>query len=201
MLGLFPQARTMRQPIFDVGTIRSNANKSTFLFAYMQSEKQVRVDNQLKELGLRLKDARLKKYGSIRGSAKKCAAALSMSPSAWSGYEAGRTEIGFTKLLYFADFFDIDAGWLLTGHEPQAKTSPTALAGDESTKRLFSILSEAHKALVILAESVATGEIDPAVAQHSVEEALKIVWQAHGKQAQAGKNQYSKTDTHNTGIA
>lgn len=81
------------------------------------------------------------------------------------------------------------------------KTSPTVLAGDEPTRRLFSTLSEAHKALAILAESVATGEIDATVAQHSVEEALKIVWQAHGKQAKAGKNQYSKTDTHDTGTA
>ena len=59
--------------------------------------------------------ARLKKFGNVRGSLKRCAEELGLSPQAWNDYEAGKSEIGFGKVLLFAKFFDVSPTWLLTG--------------------------------------------------------------------------------------
>ena len=106
--------------------------------------------------------------------------------------------IGATALLNLQKM-GVSLQHILEGQESQ--TSPAKKAGDSEITKLFSSLMEAHKALAILAESVASGEIDSDVAQNAVAEALKIVWQAHGKQAKVGKNRNSKADTHNTGTA
>ncbi len=82
----------------------------------------------LENLGDRLRQCRIKKFGSggkVHGSAKLCAEALGLSLSAWSGYESGRTEIGFTKVVFFAEFFAVGLEWLLTGKETQSKQKPS----------------------------------------------------------------------------
>lgn len=73
-------------------------------------------DNMLTELGLRLEKCRKDKYGDDRGSLKKCADDLGTSPQNWNDYEAGRRELGFGKIVLFAEFFNVDPGWLLTGN-------------------------------------------------------------------------------------
>ena len=86
-------------------------------------------EDELKRLGDRLRQARLRKYGPARGSAKKCAADMDLSPQAWSGYEAGRTEIGFTKIISFARFFGVDPTWLLSG---EGSINPSSRPAGES---------------------------------------------------------------------
>lgn len=75
----------------------------------------------LKDMGLRLCKARQKKFGTERGSAKKCADALEITPQTWNDYEAGKSEIGFGKVLFFAAFFGVSPCWLLTGEGEMEK--------------------------------------------------------------------------------
>lgn len=77
--------------------------------------------NALKKMGMRLKKSRMKKFGDARGSHKRCADTLGISDAAWAAYESGRTEIGFSKVVFFAAFFGVSPAWLLTGEGEMEK--------------------------------------------------------------------------------
>ena len=114
---------------------------------------------------------------------------------------SGKTEPPPSALLRISRKLNVDLDWLTWGRSPEKLKSPATETGDEQIKKLFSILVEVHRALGILAESVVNGKVDAADAHQSVAEALGIVSQAHGKKEKAGKRQYNKTNTHDTGIA
>lgn len=92
-----------------------------------RSPKRLRVDpNYRIELGLRLSECRIKKYGSVHGSQKTCADALGIDKALWSKMESGRTELSSGRIAFLAKFFCVDPGWLLTGTEAPQASQPGA---------------------------------------------------------------------------
>lgn len=92
--------------------------------------------NFYKDLGVRLKYSREKKYGKSRGTKKQCATDLGMSDQMWGDIESGRVKLNPEKIIFLAEFFDVDHGWLLTG-EAKQKSAPAPSENRPAQANLF----------------------------------------------------------------
>ena len=117
-------------------------------------------DKLLKSMGLRLEKSRKKKYGNGRGSLSKCAEDLGVSPQSWNDYEAGRRELGFGKVLFFADFFGVNPMWLLAGtnrdsqNVPIDSVDPEGLSAKELLNRKSDLLKQVAEIDSVIAKKI-----------------------------------------------
>lgn len=83
------------------------------------------LDNYKKQIGMRFKEFRVKKYGDEHGSKKACAEAFGFSQSQWANYEAGQSGLTLKNATKIAEKIGVSLLWLATGTPPmETKNAP-----------------------------------------------------------------------------
>lgn len=150
---------------------RKNTPIGTYLEGVMPFENRTNIS---KEIGLRLKKLREKKFGNSHGSQKECALRLNITPGYWGSIEHGRKLLGLDKIYELADFFECDPEWLAFGIE-RKNWSHDKLTAEQMRvlKYLYGLIDEALDMIRVGNDGIQKILENPAFAEEAIDLGLE----------------------------